>query len=198
MCAERLQQVVSLLSGAGVGTTNGKGAGHGSPGAPSPSSSSSPHSIQLIAIGSGSARVARGVLGEQRLDSSQVLMLVDPARAAYRALALKRGVVRTFTWRKKENAAGAKDFPRQCCVHGRLPMVNAGDPWSQGGVFVYGSGGGRPLYALREESPGWPGIDEPAFVAAVKKAAGVKGGGGWFSTGAAAAAGAGASDAPSG
>ncbi len=176
MCAERLQEVVGMLQGAGIRSTSGKekGADKESVGVPS---------VQLVAIGSGTAKVARGVMSEQKLDASQVLMLVDPQRVAYRALALHRGVVRTFTWRKPENAAGAKDFPRQCCMRGRLPMVNAGDPWSQGGVFVYGMGGGKPVYFLREESPGWPGIDAPAFVAAAKKAAatGAGGGGkGWF------------------
>jgi hypothetical protein len=156
MCMDRLTQLAGILGSEGLLGDGG---------------------ARMVAIGSGWAGAARGVLSDLEAvhpeAAASTTMIADPKRAAYLFFKAHRGVRRTFTWVLPANAAGAKDFPRQCLCKRRLPMVNAGDPWQQGGVFVYGaatSAGGTPrqLYALLEESPGWPQVDAKAVVAAIR------------------------------
>ena len=150
MCAERLAQVVGALRRGGL-----LGA------------------VRVAAIGSGWPSAAAGLLEEAGLGdarSARLTLLCDPGRGAYAALGLRRGVARTFTWRRWANVAGLLAFPVQACCRRRLPGVNAGDPWQQGGTFVLAAGGGRELFALREESPGAPALDGAALVAAVRRA----------------------------
>lgn len=153
MCAERLVEVLGVLRASGL---LGK--------------------VGVVAIGSGWPSAAKGLLEELGIDASacNLRLLADPRRQAYAHLRAHRGVLRTFTWRKWANVLGLFAFPRECCCRRRLPGVNAGDPWQQGGTFVLSDDGRTELYALREESPGFPALDGGALVAAVRRALLVK------------------------
>jgi hypothetical protein len=95
-----------------------------------------------------------------------VAVLCDEGRRIHAALGLHRSVARTFTFRRGwGNVAGLLSFPFQACAKGRLPGVNAGDPWQQAGVFVLPASG-EVAFAHREESPGWPVLDAVALRAA--------------------------------
>ncbi len=153
MCTERLEQVMSAITSNGLIRAGG---------------------LQIVALGSGTPSCARGVLSEMRIDAgaANLRMLTDSKREAYRHFGLHRGVRRTFTWLVPANARGAREFPRQCCVKGRMPGVNAGDPWQQGGMFLL-SAKGKTLYELRETSPGWPRMDVDAVVRALRAEVGL-------------------------
>jgi hypothetical protein len=154
MCGERLGQVASALHDAGL-------LGPGPP------------AVRLLVLGTGDAPTARSVLAEAGLAPGPgVTLAVDPTGAAYAELGFHRGVGRTLALKRRANVVGALLFPLQCCVRRRVPFVNAGDPWQQGGVLVFagpsgGSGGGTEVFALREESPGWPELDAGGMVRAV-------------------------------
>ena len=124
--------------------------------------------VNVVAVGSGWPSAARGLLAELRVDAGacRLRMLSDPHRAAYTHLRAHRGVVRTFTWRRVANFLGFLTFPVQCCCKRRMPGLNAGDPWQQGGVFVFDRSQ-REIFALREQSPGWPALDAGALVEVV-------------------------------
>ena len=126
----------------------------------------------VVAVGSGWPSAAAGLIDELGVDAraSNLRLLADPQREAYRFLRAHRGVVRTFTWRRWANVLGFMAFPAQLCCRRRMPGLNAGDPWQQGATFVFAAHGQRELFALREESPGWPGLDEAALVCAVRAA----------------------------
>lgn len=128
--------------------------------------------VDVIGIGSGWADAARGFIDDSGIDAktSRLRMLADPERAAYTHLQLNRGVVRTFTWRKWANLMGFLGFPYECCCRRRMPGLNAGDPWQQGGTFVFAAGGKHALLEHREESPGWPALDQEALVSAARSA----------------------------
>lgn len=135
--------------------------------------------IEILAIGSGWAAAARGLVAELGIDveATRLRMLVDPAKHAYKYFKALRGVRRTFTWMIPENFAGFVRFPFECCIRWRLPNVNAGDPWQQGGCWLLApsnnfDAGSDPevLYECRETSPGWPRIDPAKFISALKAA----------------------------
>lgn len=158
MCSERLQQIVDALQTSGL---LGR--------------------VDVIAFGSGSpaqgARVLRQFLGlgksatseEMAASPRRIRMYVDEGKEMYKYMSLHRGVVRTFTWHRWENFMGMCAFPSHA-IRGTLPMVNAGDPWQQGGVFVM-TADAEPLYTLREEAPGWPQMDTDAVITACKRLA---------------------------
>ena len=100
------------------------------------------------------------------MDPERVSFLLDPRRELYGALGLVRSVRKTFTWHSWRNVFGALAFPRQCC-RGRVPTVNAGDPWQQGGVFVV-CPSGEVLFAHRDEAPGFPKVNEREFARALE------------------------------
>ena len=88
----------------------------------------------------------------------------DPAARLYRLFGAKRGVIRTFTWKRGlENFKGFLDFGRQGLCKCRWPMLNAGDPWLQGGVAIVSKrtnlGGGKLWFHEMETSPGYPRHD---------------------------------------
>ena len=85
----------------------------------------------------------------------------DPGAKLYRLFGTKRGVVRTFAWKRGlENVKGIFDFGRQGVCKCRWPMLNAGDPWLQGGVAIVSkrtqNGGGKLWFHQMETSPGYP------------------------------------------
>lgn len=149
MCSERLVEVLSSLRRHGL---LGKCA--------------------VVAVGSGWPSAAAALVDELRLDARAcgLRVLADPQREAYRHLRAHRGVLRTFTWTRWANVLGFLAFPAELCCRRRVPGLNAGDPWQQGGTFVLAARGQRELYALREEAPGWPALDEAALVSAVRTA----------------------------
>ena len=125
-------------------------------------------SARVIAVSSATdAATAWGVSEELRLAPEDVPFLIDPERALYAALGLARSVRATFAWHSWRNVFGALAFPRQCC-RGRVPTLNAGDPWQQGGVFVVDRSGVL-LFAHRDEAPGWPKVDAAAFARALRR-----------------------------
>jgi YD repeat-containing protein len=145
MCTERLLQVVTLLD---KNNLLGK--------------------VKITAVGTGTANCARGLLSDLKIDAvaSQLTLYVDPDRHAYQYFGLHRGVRRTFTWKNPENYQGMNEFPKHCCLRGRLPMINAGDPWQQGATLIYMK---KSIYENIETSPGWPRINDDEFIKAAKK-----------------------------
>lgn len=138
-------------------------------------------SIHLTAVGSGSAAVAADVQAELLASADfpsamkgRFNVMADPSKELYQQFGLNRGVVATLKFKRPLlNLKGLLQFPFQCCCRGRLPGVNAGDPWQQGGIFVLPPNSSSPseaLYALRETSPGYPLLDTDAFLAAAKQA----------------------------
>lgn len=152
MCQERVGEVMAALRGAGLDDG----------------------SIKLYAVSTGTPATSHGVAKELGLcepaTAAWASFLCDEDAELYNALAAHRGVLRTFTWKKWANVVGLCASFAQCCK-GRLPQVNAGDPWQQGGVFVCGAKG-TMLFEHRETSPGWPPLQHDAFLAAAKRAAG--------------------------
>ena len=84
--------------------------------------------------------------------------LIDPTASLYTILGLHEGVLATLTWRRWRNIIGALAFPFQLCCKGRIPYVNAGQPFQQGGVFAFDATG-RCMFEHRETSPAWPPLD---------------------------------------
>ena len=150
---------------------------------------------ELLVVGSGSSpRVLAGVLRDAGVGADEARHLrlraaVDPRRLAFARFGAARGVVNTFSWGRArwwDNLRGLLDFPRECCLRGRIPGVNAGDPWQQsativlapvrgGGASSGADAGGTPrgeLFGLRESAPGYPALDRDALVAAVLRGLG--------------------------
>jgi len=140
--------------------------------------------IRMTCVGSGSVACGMGVLADLRSPGSgvppeqELTLLSDPGKLVFAALGCANGVRATLTATKAANTRGLWAFPWECCCRGRVPFLNAGDPWQQGGVFLLGGGGGggggngvlAPLFALRETSPGFPALNEAELVAAVAAA----------------------------
>ena len=128
-------------------------------------------SIRVVAISSATdAPTAHGMSQELGLAANpNFVFLLDPKKEAYAALGLRRSIVATFIWRRWRNLVGFLSFGGQACCRRRIPFVNAGDAFQQGGVFVVGSGG-TLLFEHRDTTPGWPLLDEAVFLTAVRAA----------------------------
>jgi len=114
---------------------------------------------ELVLIGMGEARYARAFREEFDLGCP---VLVDPNRAAYRALGLRRGIGRTLAlpsvWAARVKAS------RQ----GFSQKGVKGDPWQLGGVLVVVPGG-RVIYRyLSQTSADHPPV--PEILSAVEAA----------------------------
>jgi hypothetical protein len=136
--------------------------------------------VSILALGSGcSVSVAESLLKEVGVDAAEAHRLrlraaIDPLRLAYSFFGASRGVFNTFNWaaeKWRKNLRGMMLFPYEMCCRGRIPGVNAGDPWQQGAVLVLTTrrtASYEELYALREHAPGSPALDHAAFAAAVR------------------------------
>ena len=99
---------------------------------------------ELTVISTGTPAQARAFRDAQ---AGSLRVLVDPERATYRALELRRSIAATFNMATVRHAWRAfKAGHRQ----GRTQ----GDPWQQGGVFVIPAGGGAPVFAYRSQAGG--------------------------------------------
>lgn len=128
-------------------------------------------STRLVLVGSGAPEVGRAVAESLALTRlANVGMLVDPSARIYSLVGAKSGVMRTFTWTRWENVVGFLAFLPHV-LHGRLPFVNAGNPWLQGCTFVL-SADGAVKYGLIEETPGYPRVDLVALARAVRAGSG--------------------------
>ena len=137
----------------------------------------------LLVVGSGSspgvlASLLRdGGVGAAEARRLRLRAAVDPQRLVFARFGVARGVVNTFSWSRRRfwaNFEGLLRFPLECCLRGRLPGLNAGDPWQQSATLVLAPAGGaggarRELYALRETAPGAPALDAAALAAAVRR-----------------------------
>jgi hypothetical protein len=129
--------------------------------------------LPLYIVTNASVAAAAAWAAERALPRG-VAVLCDEGRRAHAALGLHRSVARTFTFRRGwDNLKGLFAFPYEACVKGRLPGVNAGDPWQQAGVLVLRATG-EAAFTHREESPGWPLLDAAALRAAAAAAAGAE------------------------
>ena len=116
------------------------------------------HKGKVALVGSASAEKLLEMKAETRFRGQ---VYSDPGAKLYRLFGAKRGVIRTFTWRRGlENLKGFFDFGRQGICKCRWPMLNAGDPWLQGGVAIVSKrterGGGKLWFHEMETSPGYP------------------------------------------
>lgn len=129
-----------------------------------------PERGSVVVVGSGKPSAGRTVLksvGAENVPSGWTLdVCCDPGLESYRQMGLVRGVSRTFKWKRRDNVLGLLLYPFNCCCRCLCPCT-AGDPWQQGGVFIFGPAGEsvsvRPLFEHRDESPGWPLLDVKAF-----------------------------------
>ena len=135
--------------------------------------------VPVLAVSSGSSvAVVAQLLADvgDAAASARLRLAIDPRRVAYSRFGAARGVINTFSWHRSrfyDNLRGLLLFPTECC-RGRVPGVNAGDPWAQGAAIVLSpatpQGGRAQLYVLRETAPGWPRIDIEAVVTALRRA----------------------------
>ncbi len=105
---------------------------------------------ELVVIGSGTPFHARGFRDERELTFP---VLVDPERAAFAAAELKRGGrsvanLKTFKAARRAMKAGFKQGRTQ------------GDPWQQGGVFVFGPGDATHYAYVSAFGGDHPAVDE--------------------------------------
>ena len=85
---------------------------------------------QLVVVGNGSVAQAASFAKERELDFS---LLTDPGRRSYKAAGLMRNIVSTFNpFFLKAAGRAMKNGHRQGTVQG--------DPWQQGGAFVFAPG----------------------------------------------------------
>ena len=98
---------------------------------------------RLLAIGNGKPAQARAFAEERDLDFP---LFTDPGLRAYRAAGLRRDVSSTFNLGLVTNGVRAmRSGFRQGTVQG--------DPWQQGGAFVFAPGD-RVLFEQRSDSAG--------------------------------------------
>ena len=85
---------------------------------------------ELVVVGNGSVEQAKAFAAERELDFP---LLTDPGRRAYKKAGLLRNIVSTFNPKFLGAASRAlKGGHRQGMVQG--------DPWQQGGAFVFAPG----------------------------------------------------------
>jgi len=108
---------------------------------------------ELVVIGHGPRRFAEAFRAETGLTAP---LYVDPKRASYRALGMKRGVLRAVGPRLLAAAW------RALRAGFRIRGVQ-GDPWQQGGVLVVRPGGGIAFSHISEDAADRP---EPAAIIA--------------------------------
>ena len=81
---------------------------------------------RLIVIGSGQPEHARAFREDERIPFE---LWVDPEMKAYRAAGLRRGLLKSASWRSPGHVWRA--------LRGGFRQTNVqGDPWQLGGVFV--------------------------------------------------------------
>ncbi len=107
---------------------------------------------ELVLIGNGAAHFAAAFREDLRLPSD-VPLLVDPERRAYRAAGLRRGRVEMLSPRLPLHALRAlRQGFRQSSVEG--------DPWQLGGVFVITPGGALAYRYVSAEAGDHPPMTE--------------------------------------
>ena len=98
---------------------------------------------ELVVVGCGRPEQAANFRDEEGLDFP---LLTDPKRKAYAEAELERGLGATFSL--KAAGSGFRAFKK-----GFRQQGVQGDPWQQGGVFVF-SPEGETLYAYRSREAG--------------------------------------------
>jgi hypothetical protein len=98
---------------------------------------------RLLAIGSGKPAQAKAFAEERELDFD---LYTDPGLRAYRAAGLRRDVASTF------NLGLVKHGVRALKTGFRQGMTQ-GDPWQQGGAFVFAPGD-EVLFEQRSDTAG--------------------------------------------
>lgn len=116
---------------------------------------------ELVVVGSGTPRQAARFAEEERVEST---MVTDPTLEAYRRAGMKRGVLRTFTFKGTLHAARALKA-------GHVQGPTQGDTWQQGGVVVVSAlaRDGRVVLQHAASEAGDP-TDFEAIVRAVEEA----------------------------
>jgi hypothetical protein len=104
---------------------------------------------ELVVVGCGNRHFAQAFREEMQLTTP---LYVDTKRDAYRALGMKRGVLRTVTggalrnlWRSLRSGSRQKGIK--------------GDPWQQGGVLVVRTDATIAFRHISEEAGDHPSVD---------------------------------------
>jgi len=103
----------------------------------------------LVAIGNGGKRFARAFVEERDVPFP---VYVDPQRATYRAVNMKRSVRSTFSAQTLKNGVRA-------VTSGHMQGRTKGDPWQQGGVLVIAPGGETRLAHVSETAGDHPTVE---------------------------------------
>ena len=110
---------------------------------------------RLLAVGNGKPEQAKAFAEDRELDFP---LYTDPGLRAYRAAGLRRDVISTFNLGMvKRGMRALKSGNRQGSVQG--------DPWQQGGAFVFAPGD-RVLFEQRSDTAG-DHVDPQELVAAL-------------------------------
>lgn len=130
--------------------------------------------VPLVIVTPGAPAATAGFLRDIGL-YDDVEGYADPSLAVYKQLGL------AYIAKAADLGKGPKPKVGCCritgilcwamCCRCRCPGGSAGDYHQVGGCFVFGAGGmAEQHYALRQETPGYPEIDDAALVAAVDAA----------------------------
>lgn len=98
---------------------------------------------KVLVVGNGGPHFARAFVEERNVTFP---VYVDPERVTYRAAGLKRGVGTVLRPGVVKNGLRA-------LAGGHIQGAVRGDPWQQGGVFVFGPGN-EEFLAHVSETPG--------------------------------------------
>jgi hypothetical protein len=98
---------------------------------------------ELVVVGNGNRHFAQAFREDMGLTTP---LYVDTKRDTYRALGMKRGVLRTLSFGTLKNALRARR------AGARQERIQ-GDPWQMGGILVV-LPGGKIAYRYLSESPG--------------------------------------------
>lgn len=104
---------------------------------------------RLFAVGNGGPHFARAFVEDWGVTFP---VYVDPARTAYQAAGLRRGAASTFR-------LGVVKSGLRALAKGYVQGMTQGDPWQQGGVFVFGPGNQDHFAYISDEAGDHPEVD---------------------------------------
>jgi hypothetical protein len=136
-----------------------------------------PVKVPVVIVTPGAPAATAAYLRDLKI-ADEVEGYADPGLGLYRQLGLAYVDAKTLTSRPTKFGCGRICAYTLCfsmCCRCRCPGGSAGD-WHQiGGVFVYPAGTGAAVppahFALKQETPGYPEMDEAAILAATDAAA---------------------------
>lgn len=104
-------------------------------------------------------KVAQNAFKKYLNKSNDISFFINPSSEIYDFIGSKYSITGTFTFTKIENLYGLLAFPIEF-LKGRMPFINAGDPFQQGGQILLSLNDYKKCkYLNLETSPGYPKMD---------------------------------------